>query len=65
MNRVMSNKRLMILIQTNRYLKNILDTCESAYQLETRIENTNVLGTICLYEINWKDIYKNLKEGSR
>lgn len=62
MHRIMSNNRLMILIQTNPYLKSILKSCKSADQLEVRLVNTPVLRTICLYDINWAEIYRALKE---
>ena len=64
MNRVISNQRLKILIQTNQYLKQILQSCESSDQLEARITCTNVLKSTCLTDIKWKEIYVTLKEGT-
>ena len=64
MYRVMSNKRLMVLLQTSPYLRNILKSCESAEQLEARVVNTQVLKTICVHDIDWTEVYRLLKEVS-
>lgn len=62
MYRVMGNKGLSIMIHSNPYLKNIAKNCESASELEQEIVKTTCLRTICLIDIDWSVVYKNVKE---
>ena len=61
MNRVMSNQRLKIYIRSNKYLREILDSSNSAKELEARLEKTSCFSSICLVDINWTELYTTLK----
>jgi len=62
MQRIMSTTKLKIYIKVNFYMNDILQNCDSALQLEEEIPKTKCMKGVCLVDINWNNIFNDLKK---